>query len=112
MVIRENDTVSELRENMRGGKGAVTIKKLGADIPNVRLSALIVLPEGAGIGLHAHEGECEQYYILSGEGLYDDGASKTSVSAGDFTLCRSGESHAIENSGGGELRLLAYITLT
>ncbi len=43
----------------------------------------MLLPTGASIGPHAHDGEDELFYIIKGEGLIEDDGALQTVSAGD-----------------------------
>ena len=57
---------------MRGGEGTVTVvhyfekEEFGA---KNRLCARLIIPPGAGIGEHKHEGEDEVYLVIKGTGL-------------------------------------------
>ena len=112
MIRRSGEMKTEVRERMRGGEGAVTIRHYfnREDFTaNVRLCASLRLPPGASIGVHQHEGEDEVYLVTRGTGILDDGRTRTPVSAGDAVLTGRGESHAIRNSGPDELELIAVI---
>lgn len=114
-MIRKPDAMTtEVRPNMRGGTGSVTVQhffKPEEITARSRLCARLLIPPGASIGTHQHEGEDEVYIILKGEGLLDDGHAKTVVRAGDAILTGKGESHAIANTGTGDLELIAVIML-
>ena len=64
----------EVRHEMRGGKGDVTITKVVSEglCPNARMFATITLPVGASIGYHVHENETELFCFVSGEGKVND----------------------------------------
>ncbi|MBN1556649.1 MAG: cupin domain-containing protein, partial [Lentisphaerae bacterium] len=64
---------------------------------------------GSGIGMHRHENEDEVFIVVRGSGVVDDGRSRARVSAGDATLTRSGEGHAIHNDGDEDLEIVAMI---
>lgn len=110
----ESGITKEIRKNMRGGDGEVTIAnwidkpKLP---PNVRLMGVIELPPGASIGEHAHEGEAEVFHIISGAGEYNDDGEAVEVKSGDTCVCASGQRHGIKNTGGRPLIFNAVITL-
>jgi mannose-6-phosphate isomerase-like protein (cupin superfamily) len=102
----------EVREKMRGGAGSVTIRhffKKDEFKAKSRLCARLTLPPGAGIGPHKHENEDEVYIVIKGNGMLDDGKTKTFVSTGDAILTGRGESHAITNTGGTILEIVAVI---
>lgn len=112
MIRTANKVESEIRQNARGGPGSVTFRhffkkdEFGA---KVRLCAELILPSGAGIGMHQHEGEDEIYIITKGAGILDDGKTKTRVTAGDSVLTGKGELHAITNDGKTDLVITAII---
>ena len=58
---------------MRGGKGVVSVKQLLQPeemLGKGRLFAELVIPVGASIGMHRHDGDSEAYYCLKGNGFY------------------------------------------
>ncbi len=60
----------------------------------------LTLQPGASIGPHKHEANEDVYVIVSGKGVFTDSAGKDSaVAAGDITIARKGESHALKNTG-------------
>lgn len=112
MIRREGEMEMEVRENMRGGSGCVTIRhyfKKDEIKANARLCAKLIVPPGAGIGAHQHDGEDEVYIILAGSGILDDGKEETPVTKGDAILTGDGESHAIRNAGDEDLVIYASI---
>jgi mannose-6-phosphate isomerase-like protein (cupin superfamily) len=113
MIRRAGEMKKEIRENMRGGEGSVAVTHLFEKedfVAKVRLCARMVIPPGAGIGPHTHEGEDELYAILSGTGTLTDGGVESRVSAGDAVLTGRGRSHSISNTSRVEpLEILAVI---
>jgi mannose-6-phosphate isomerase-like protein (cupin superfamily) len=112
MIRKPSDMETEVRPNMRGGNGSVTICHLFKKdeiAAKTRLCARLTLPPGASIGLHQHAGEDELFAIVKGSGLLDDGSRQTIVSAGDAVLTGKGESHAIANNGDVDLEIIAVI---
>lgn len=102
----------ERRENMRGGQGTVLITHcFGKEefAAKSRLCARMLVPPGASIGEHRHEGEDEVYVVLRGQGILDDGKNKTRITAGDAVLTGRGESHSVQNDGTDELEIVAVI---
>ena len=63
------------------------------------------------MGYHEHHGESETYYILSGEGEYDDKGTKRMVKAGDITYTPDGRGHGLINTGDTDLVFMALIIL-
>lgn len=112
MIRRQEEMPVELRRQMRDGSGEVTVTKLflpeDGD-PRVKLHAVLTIPQGAGIGYHVHEGEQEMFYVLSGEGEYNDNGTAAVLRAGDSCITRSGQGHGVKNCREEPLRLLALI---
>lgn len=112
-MIRECSAMeTEEREAMRGGTGKVSVRHLFKKeeiAAKTRLCAVLTVPPGASIGTHRHESEDEVYYIVKGTGILDDGASRTTVKAGDAILTGHGETHAIANCGDTDLEIVAVI---
>ena len=114
MLKHAADMPVENREHMRGGEGTVRLtaafEKEEYSSP-LRLFSRITLPAGASIGYHVHENEEEFFYFLSGEGEMDDNGTRVPVCAGDATVTRSGQGHALFNTGKEPLELVAVIAL-
>ena len=101
-----------IRENVRGGEGALTFHDFlmtedafGAG----KLFSRTVLPAGSSIGAHPHEGEFEVYYVLAGKVEVLDGGAWSTLYQGDMHLCASGESHALRNSSNDQAQVLMLI---
>ena len=112
MVKRNGSYPADLLENMRGGEGSLKIEHLLTReelYEKGRLYALITVDPGSSIGFHVHEGEMESYYIISGEGEYLDHDETVVVQPGDITFTGSGQGHALKNTGGAPLKLIAQI---
>lgn len=93
------------RENLGGGEGTVfgrfshtrhdaqedwVLKEMG----------WMTLEPGSSIGLHRHDGNEDAYIVVKGEGIFTDSEGKeTQVGAGDVTIARAGDSHALKNTG-------------
>lgn len=108
----EWDMTVERIENMCGGEGHVIIKRLlGEKELNGKcgLYAEVTLEKNCTLGYHEHHGESETYYILSGEGIYNDNGMKRSVKAGDITFTPDNSGHALANTGLDDLVFMALI---
>ena len=102
-------------EQMRGGKGTVTVRHLlkpDEMLGKGRLFAELTIPPGASIGLHEHQGDAEAFYVLQGTGRYQNDDQFFDVSAGDMTLVDDQHCHAIENTGTEPLKLIGLILYT
>jgi len=113
MIRRNDEYASEIRKEMRSGKGEVKVERLwacGTELKaDTRMFGRLTLQPGCSIGYHEHQGEEEVFYILSGHALVDDNGTKSEVSAGD-TILTGGAGHSIENIGQEPLVLLAVIS--
>lgn len=113
MIKKPSNMRVEKREKMRGGEGTVTIthffekEEFGS---RTRLCARLLIPPGASIGEHQHDGEDEVYIVVKGSGLLHDGSSESRVSAGDAILTGKGQSHSVRNDGVEPLEIVALIT--
>lgn len=74
---------------MAGGNGHVIIKEIldaGAVKRQMRPLAQVTLEPGCSLGYHEHHGESETYYIIQGQGEYNDNGKYRPVKAGDITF--------------------------
>ena len=111
-MIRRGSETKELNATMFGGPGELHAHVLlNSDefCGKGRLYNACVLHPGEAIGMHEHNKEFEVYYIISGTGTYNDNGTETSVSAGDVTVCNSGEKHGIFNTSNEDLVFMALI---
>ena len=112
MIIKNSDAEIEEREDMRGGRGLVRIKK---HIPKdemqgkCRLCATLLIPPGSSIGEHEHDNEYEIYIIQKGEGILLLNGEEYNVGKGDAALTGGGASHSIKNTGNEEMEVTAVI---
>lgn len=114
MIRKANEMVSVLRQEMRGGKGAVEITDIFRQdelTGKARLCARITINPGCSIGLHEHLAEEEIFYIINGKGLVNDNGTEKEVAVGDAILTGNGASHSIGNIGREPLVLFAIILL-
>ncbi len=112
MIRKAAEMCNEVRENMRGGPGAVAIRHLFTSDEiqaKTRLCARLIIPPGAGIGPHRHEQEDELFVVIGGEGVVEEDGRAVRVAAGDAVLTGRGGSHAVRNEGGEPLEMLAVI---
>lgn len=101
-------------EQHQGAKGTYTVRHLlGEKELNGKcaLYAEVTLEPGCVLGYHEHHGESESYYILSGEGAYNDNGVTRPVKIGDVTFTPDGCGHDIENTGTENLVFIALIIL-
>lgn len=104
---------TEIRRNNEGKENMYLthLADFEASNPNVKLYSLIQLKPGEEVQYHMHVGESEAYFILSGEGVYNDNGKKVDVVPGMVTFTPSGEGHALKNTGTDMLSFIALIVL-
>lgn len=105
---------TERIENMAGGQGHVLIKRLLNEKQlngKCGLYSEVTLEPGCSLGYHEHHNESETYYIISGEGEYDDNGIKRMVKAGDKTFTPDNCGHGLKNTGTEDLVFMALIIL-
>lgn len=115
MIKRHAELKTDHQTEFRGGKGTVVLEHfMDQKMANGmgRLFCKIVIPPGASIGLHKHEGDCEIYYILDGKALVNDNGVEIELGPGDTNFCADGGSHSIENTGTTDLSYIAIILFT
>lgn len=106
------ETNTVVVKNMAGGDGELTIKHILGDEQmhgNCGLYAQVTIEPGSSLGYHEHHGESETYYILSGEGEYDDNGTKRIVKAGDVTFTPDGCGHGLKPVGDQAIVFMALI---
>ncbi|HOQ01822.1 MAG TPA: cupin domain-containing protein [Acetivibrio clariflavus] len=114
MIKRADEMVKEIKEQMRGGKGSVEILHIFKQEElkgKARLCAKITINPGCSIGLHQHDNEEEIFYVIKGKGTVNDNGTLSEVKEGDAIITGNGASHAVENTGGEPLELMAIILL-
>ena len=101
-------------ERKKKGDGGMKIEKLLDERQmngKVGLFAKVTIPPRDVLEFHEHHGETETYYILSGEGIYDDDGREVLAKAGDVFFCEEGHGHGIRCSGEEDLVFMALIIL-
>ena len=114
MINRAND-LECFEKELFGGPGAIHFTKIVNEhglADKGRLFNIGTLKPGCAVGNHKHNGEMEIYYILEGEGMYNDNGVEAPVKAGDVTVCNDGESHGLLNTGKTDLKMVALILFT
>lgn len=102
------------RENVNGGEGHVITKRLLGEKElngKCRLFAEVTLEPGCSLGYHEHHEESETYYIIKGEGEYNDNGTLRPVKAGDVTFTPDNCGHGMKNTGTENLVFMALIIL-
>jgi mannose-6-phosphate isomerase-like protein (cupin superfamily) len=112
-MVRSSEKMrAELRHLMGGGKGDVTVMHILEKDEmkgHGRLFARNILKPGTSIGMHQHVGDFEIYYIARGNGVFNDNGVLIPVREGDVGLIDNLQSHAIENTGDGDMEVIAVV---
>lgn len=112
MIKINEEILIEEKENFKGGEGKVTIQRI---LNNEQLNgkcgmyAKVTLPKDSSIGYHVHEGNSENYFIVSGKALVDDNGVEKTLEAGDMIFTPDGSGHAIKNIGEEDLVFMALV---
>ena len=112
MITRNADREISVREHAFGGTGRMYGRVIAAEqtmYGKNRLFNHVCLEPGDEVGWHVHSGDGEVYYILSGEGEYNDNGAVTTVYPGDVTWTSDGEGHSIKPAAGGRLEFIALV---
>jgi len=104
-----------LRDGGNGEQFVAKLGRIGAVIGAHKLGCqLHVVPAGKkAFPRHAHHANEEMFFIVSGEGTYRAGDESFPIREGDVISAPAGDAssaHQIANTGGGELRYLAFST--
>jgi mannose-6-phosphate isomerase-like protein (cupin superfamily) len=97
--------------SMNGGKGTVYYRRaLGpsAFYSNWAFVDHIMIPAGASVGRHLHNGVEEVYFVVSGEGVAKVNEETAPIRKGDAVPIRTKDVHSFENSGSADLEFLVY----
>lgn len=112
MITHANQLTTEILSNRFGGNGEARTTKL-MEMEQFhgkgRLFARTLLKPGCSIGFHQHNGDAETYYILTGEGMFNDNGTLIPVKAGDVMFTNDGESHGLDNTGDVDLEYMALV---
>jgi len=112
MVRKFDERIVRFKENPFNGYGQLNVIDVLTEEEmhgKNRVFAHITLSVGSAAALHEHHGEGEVYYILSGEGLFNDNGTEVPVSAGDVTFSGFNGSHGIKNTGKVPLEYIALV---
>lgn len=113
MLFKENEHKVSFKESMRGGSGTIMFHELipqGLLNEKGRLFSRIIIEPGCSIGFHGHEGECEIYYMLEGELIYNENNEKEYViMKGDCTFNPAGTGHGVKNNSNIQAVVIAVI---
>ena len=102
----------EIRENLRGGIGALDFMHIFEKDElsgKANMFAEVTLHPGQSIGEHPHGAEGEIYIIKSGVATVTDCGETYEMGVGDAMWTTGGETHSIENRTSEDLVIYAII---
>ena len=112
MIRRSAEKTLDVKK-MFGGAGEAKMYRIldGADemYGKGRIFNHVVLEPGCEIGWHVHQGDGETYYILKGQGEYNDNGQLLTVGSGAVTFVDAGEGHSLKNTGKEDLEAIALV---
>lgn len=101
MIVRDVPSKAVFRPEKMGKVGLAATEHLFA--------GLNALEPGQQHALHTHDGQDKLYYVLEGTGEVTVGETRSAIGAGDLVLAKSGEEHALENSGPNRLVVMVVM---
>ena len=96
-------------QNILGGKGVAQYRRAlgpGDFYSNWAYVDHLLLPPGASLGKHRHEGLEEIFYVMQGEGLAEAGMESAPIRKGDAVPIMLNEQHAMVNTGTTDLEFM------
>ena len=100
------------KEQVNGGAGHVLMEALLNEEErgeHCRIFSQVTIEPGCELGYHEHHGESETYYILQGQGEYNDNGTYRPVKSGDITFTPDNHGHGLANTGNTDLVFMALI---
>ncbi len=109
--LKELKTVTKFNNEGKEKMLKTNLADFDAWNPKARLFSLIQVKPGEEVEFHMHIGESETFFILSGQGIYNDNGKSVDVVPGMVTFTPSGEGHSIKNTGDEILVFIALIVV-
>lgn len=112
MIRHETEFMISTVENPKCGYGSMEKKQLLSEeelLNKGRIFAELTIHPNSCLGYHEHTGDYEAYYIISGQGEYNDNGVLEQVSVGDLCFVRCGEGHGLKNTGDNDLHVIALV---
>ena len=111
MIKTREEQIKTSEDNPEGKKAfdLYDLSKFEGINSKIKQFSYVEIDVGEEVPFHVHEGNAENYYIISGEGLYNDNGKEIPVSDGVITFTPSGEGHALKNVGKDKLCFIALV---
>ena len=112
MITVKDARKTEVRENVRGGTGALKFGHLFDQaelLSKCNVCAEIEMPPSSSIGAHPHGPDAELYFILEGEITVTDDGVKKVLKAGDAVFTGDGKTHSAVNESDRPAKMLAVV---
>ena len=112
MIKRNSEQRKEIKENLRGGIGALDFRHIFEKNElsgKANMFAEVTLLPGESIGEHPHGEEGEMYIVKSGIATVTDCGKTYELNVGDAMWTTGGETHSIENKSDAPLVIYAII---
>ena len=112
MIIKNSERVSDLRHELRGGKGDIKFTEVLPEsmlAGKGRLFSVMTVEPGCSVGAHDHNGEAEIYFVLKGKLQGDDNGTPVVLEPGDVMYTGGGAYHSVENLENEPAEVLAVI---
>ena len=110
-----NRTAVEVDAATTGGEGPYLREPFADDEAlgeAIKTFAKLTVKPGTRMGYHQHVGDYEFYYILKGQGEYNDNGNVVPCKAGDVFKCEDGGYHCIINNSDEDIEFIALIVKT
>ena len=106
--------IKEIKKMFNGNGEIELLHILDESMKNekIRVYAQVTIPPLCSIRFHKHAGDSESYYVLSGEGIYQDNDVSYIIKKGDHAFCKDGCGHGVQNNTNEPLVLMALIIYT
>ena len=112
-MIRRKDERTVVAKKMFDGQGQSIMNHI-LNTPEEmynkgRVFSHVVLEKNCEVGWHIHNGDGETYYIIRGEGQYNDNGEMITLYTGDVAFVDAGQGHSIINLKDEPLELIALV---
>ena len=111
MIKQRTEQTKTQEYNAEGGVAfsLFDLKEFEGINQKIKQFSYVEIEIGEEVPFHEHIGNAENYYIISGKGLYNDNGIEREVCEGTITFTPSGEGHALKNIGDDKLKFIALV---